>query len=870
MAEEMRSHLAEQTQRNLSAGMSPGDARAAAHRQFGGVAQIQERVRDGQKLRWLEDLVRDLGLAVRAMRKAPGFALIAILMFALGIGAITTVFSWIERVLLDPLPGAAETGRIVALETQTASGELIDTSYADFQDYRARATTLSHVFVFKERPLNLGHGTEAERAFAQLVSANFFDALGVQPRLGRFFAPSDRADEANAEAVVVISEALWRRRFHADPGIIGRTLKLNQQDLTIIGVAPASFLGSLNGLAFDVWAPVRLQGRLTGTSETFFENRKWRALHVLARLAPTATISSARTELAGIAQQLAAEHPASNRDVGLAVLPVTQSPNGAHGLLARPLLLLLGVAALLLLLVCANLSNLILVRASARHREMCVRQALGANRLRLVRQQLAETLLLAVAGSTAGLALTFGMSDLLGHFIPDATLPIALSSHLSGRVLALAVALSAGAALLAGLTPAWWAVRTDLVSATRASGRSTALTPRTEIFRGGLVVTQVAIAVVTLTCAALAGKSFRAAKQAHPGFDSRGVLLASLKLDTSGYDRVRGDHFLEDLRQRLAATPGVEAVALAENVPLGLSRGSWEEVAVPGYTPAPGENLRVYRNLVSPEYFPLMRIPLLRGREFTAEDRTGAQEVAIVSRTFAHRYLGGVDCIGRTFSIRNDSHQLAVVGVVEDTKIHRLTEPASSFFYVPLRQFFLADTGVAVHLRTNGDPLALMPALRQEVRRADPSVAIFEALTLEDFTSAAHFAESTAASLLAAIAPLALTVTALGLYGMLAFSVAQRTKEIGVRLALGAHPLTIARLVQRRGAMLLALGLALGVLGAVAVSHAVAAALYGLHEFDAALLAGVVVLVFAAGLPACWFPARRAAHVDPIVALRAE
>jgi predicted permease len=810
----------------------------------------------------------DLRHALRSLTKSPSFTLIAVLTLALGIGTTTTVFSWIERVLLNPLPGVVDSSRIVALETRTSSGETIDSSYPDVLDWRA-AKSLSGILVFKERPLNLGEGDHTERVWAQMVSGNFFDLLGIRPQLGRFFVAADRADDPASAPVAVISDALWRRNFQSDPAILGRTVKLNRHAFTVIGVAPAGFLGSLNGLAYDLWVPVAQHASLMGPS-AWLKSRSWRALHTLARLAPNATLDSARAELAGIAAQLAVAYPSSNRGIGVAVLRLAHAKDGAQSLLAKPLLLLLGVCGLLLLIVCANLSNLLLVRASARQRELSIRQALGAGRLRLIGQLLGESLLLSAAGTLVGLVFTLWLSDLLRAFIPDATLPISLVANFSGRVLAVAIVLSVGTALLAGLAAALWTARPTLTDVLRATGRGATLTPRAEFFRGALVSAQVAVAFLTLACTALATKSFCAAQRANPGFDAHGVLLAGIKLDASGYTRDEGRAFLERLAPRLAALPGVEASAFAEDVPLGLSRGSWEEVVAPGYTPAPQENMRVYRNLVSPGYFSLMHIPLLAGREFAATDRAGARLVAIVNETFARRYFGTTAALGRTFSVWGGQKTLTVVGVVKDIKVYRLNEAPAPYYYVPMSQFFMADTGVAVQLRTTDNPLAHLADLRRAIRELDPNVPVFEALTLEEYTSAARFAQKIAASLLGVIAAMALVLTSLGLYGVLAFAVAQRTPEIGVRLALGARSSDIARLVFSRGLRLVAIGVAAGLVAAVLALRLLAAGFYGVQPFEPALLAAVAPPVALAALTASWLPARRATKIDPMIALRAE
>ncbi len=813
-------------------------------------------------------------LALRSLLKTRGFTAIAILTLALGIGATTTVFSWVERVLLDPLPGVAEPSRLVALESVSPSGETIDSSFLDFLDYQAQAKSFSHILVDKGRPLNFGSGADAQRLWGQLVSGGFFETLRVQPHLGRFFNAEDRPDVPAAAPVAVISERLWRRHFNADPAVLGRTITLNEHAYTVIGVADAGFIGSLNGVAYDVWVPIGTHALLLGPS-SWLENRSWRSFHSLGRLAPGATIESARAELAAIAGRLADTYPDSNHGIGFTAKRLAQAKDGAQSHLAKPLLLLFGVTALVLLIVCANLSNLLLVRASARQREMCIRQALGAGWLRIARQLLAESLLLSIAGSVVGLLFTLWMSDLLRQFIPVAELPISLSAHLSPRVLLLAVGLSFVTALLAGLAPALWIARPNLIDVLRASGPAATTTPRAEFFRRALIVAQTAIALVTLACAALAAKSFFAAKHADPGFDARGVLLAALKLDTSGYTREQASAFLDRLQPQLAALPGVASAALAENVPLSLSRGSWENLAIPGYMPAPGEEVRVYRNLVSPGYFSHMRIPLLHGREFNDADRRDAPPVAIVNETFARRYLGGVDATGRTFSILGWQREATVVGVVRDSKIDRLDEAAQPYYYVPLRQFYLLDTGIALQLRVREsapsiDPISLLPGLRAAVREIDPRVQIFEAFTLEDFIGGSRFTQKTAATLLAVLSAIALTLTALGLYGVLSFAVAQRTPEIGVRLALGARPADIARLFILRGTLLVALGLACGLPATIAVGHGLGSLFYGLSPFEPLLLALVVAPVLLAALGACWLPARRASRVDPLTALRTE
>ncbi len=816
-------------------------------------------------------MLSDLKFAFRSLAKTPGFTLIAVLTIAVGIGATTTVFSWIERILLHPLPGVREESRIVALETVTPSGEHIDTSYPDYLDYRDRSHLLSDLVVDKARPLNFGNRDRPERVWSEMVSGNFFSALGVHPLLGRFFAPEDRADEPAAKPVAVIGENFWRQHLDADPKILGQTIYLNQHAFIVVGVASAGFRGSLNGLVFDVWIPLQLQQLVVGEGN-WLASRSSRPLHILGRLAPDVTLEAARAELTGIAAQLAAAHPDSNRGLGVALLPLMKSKDGAQHELALPLLFLLGVCALVYLIVCANLSNLLFVRASARQREICIRQALGAGRFRLVRQLLVEGLVLSAGGLAVGAIMTLWTADLLRALLPSTDLPVVLSGQLDLRVLAGAALLSVGTTLVSGLAPASWGARTDPLGVLR-SGRSGMVSPGAEKVRGLLVAAEVAIAVVTLTCAGLAAKSFVAAGRADPGFRASGVLLATLKPGASGYDRDRGLALLDRVQTELAKLPGVESVALSDKVPLGLDAGSWEDVSVPGYVPAVNENMKIYRNPVSPGYFQLMRIPVQSGREFRTSDDAGARTppVAIVNETFARRFFGTTNAVDRAFSMWGGTRTLRVVGVVPDIKYHRINENAQPYFYLPLAQSYNAGTGIALHVRVRqGDPLALLPAVRRELHLLAPDVPVFEAFTLEDYISSARFAQKLAAEFLGLLSVIAVALAALGLYGVLAFVVAQRTAEIGVRMALGARPADIFRLVLRRGFRLVAVGLGAGLLIALGVARFLSHLLYGVHGAEPALQAAVALLIAVAAFFACWLPARRATKVDPMVALRAE
>ncbi|MBI2498370.1 MAG: ABC transporter permease, partial [Opitutae bacterium] len=548
----------------------------------------------------------------------------------------------------------------------------------------------------------------------------------------------------------------------------------------------------------------------------------------------------------------------------------TESPHGVHSRLGSALVILQGACGLLLLIVCANLSNLLFLRATARRREMCLRQALGAGWPRLLRPLLAASFLLATAGALLALLLSLWLMNVLQSLLPATTMPVTLTGQLDWRVFGFVVALATLVTAVAGLTPSLWALRCDLTEALRG-GRGAGTGAASEYRRGLLVAAQVAVALVAIACAGLAVKSFYAARRADPGFDPRGVLLAALKLDASGNSQTTGLAFLDRLQERLTPLPGVEAVSFSEDVPLGLEGGSWADVTVPGHVPAPDENMKIGRNLVAPGYFELMRIPLLAGREFRPADDAAAPPAAIVNETFARRYFGTVDAAGRTFFLSREQRILHVVGVVADVKYHSLSESARPFFYLALRQFYRPSTGLAVHIRTaDGDPLAQLPALRRAVHDTDPAVPVFAAMPLADYIGAASFAPKAIARLLGPLSVFALGLAGLGLYGVLGFAVAQRMPEIGVRLALGGRPADIERLVLRRGTALAGLGIAVGLFAAVAVTRVLASALYGISPFEPVLLLLAAITVAAIALPACWLPAARAARTDPMSALRAE
>ena len=810
---------------------------------------------------------QDLRYGIRLIRNQSGFTAVVALSMALAISANTTVFSWIQTVLLHPLPGVEREAQFVAIETVTPSGEYIDSSYPDYRDYRDQAKLFDGLIVFQDRPLSMGDDRQTERVWAELVSGNFFDVLGVKPAVGRFFLPQEQAEKPGAFPVAVIGHGLWQRRFNADPGIVGKTIKLNRQTFTVIGIAPADFKGTIVGLTYDVWVPLMMQAQLTGVGN-WLESRSSRPLKIMGRLKPGVTSEAARAEIQTIARQLAQSYPRTNQVLSATVLPIWSAPYGAQSVLSKLLLILMGVGFVVLLIVCANVANLLLARASARRKEISIRLAVGANRGRLIRQLVTESLLLSLLGSFFGVVLAFWMTDFLRLFIPSTDLPVLLNSQINGQALGFTLALSVFAGLLFGLAPAFQVTNLDLYESLKEGGRSATAGTRSRRLRGSLVVAEVALAMVALVGAGLFVKSFENAKRINPGFDAENVLLVGMDLSSSGYDRDRGKAFYRQLRGRLEALPGVKSVSYAEDVPLGFDGGSWEDTQIEGYTPRPNEDMKLYRNLVAPGYFELMRIQLLQGRDFAESDDEHAPSAVIVNETFIRRFLPGQNPIGR--QIRGWGRPLTIVGVVKDIKYRTLGESPQPYMYVPFQQFYHADTGTAIHLRTTGAPESMLPAVRNEIRALDASVSIFVATPLHEYIGASVFAQKIAATLLSLLGVLALVLAVVGIYSVMSYAVAQRTQEFGIRMALGAQAGDVLKLVIKQGMVLALTGVAIGLVASLALARLLGTMLLDVRPTDPLTFTVIPVLLTTAALLACYIPARRATKIYPTTALRTD
>ena len=826
-------------------------------------------------------LIGDLKHGFRVLVNNPGFTLVAVLTLALGIGASTTVFSWVDGVLLRPLPGVEDPSELVAFETVAPNGDALTTSYLDYQDYRDHLKLLAGLAGSRPLPLAVGEADHAERMWGELVTGNYFAVLGVRPILGRAFLPEEYADKPGAFPVTVISERLWRSHFNADPSIVGKKIRVNRYQLTVVGVAPTDFRGTMAGLAYDLWIPYVMQPQIEGVGDWMLSDRQTRNLIVVARLKRGVTIGQARAEIQELARYMAKADADTNTGISATVLPIWKSHFGAQSLLLAPLEILMGVCLVVLLIVCANVANLLLARFAARQKEFSVRLALGAGRSRLARQVLTETLVLAMAGAVAGIALAVWTKGTLQYLVPSGQEPLATGGlSLNSDVLAFTLLLCVGTALLSGIAPAIQSTRGDLNESLKEGGRNGMSGVQSHKLRGLLVISEVSLALVALIGAGLFVRGFQATRKISPGFDPSHVLLSQFYLQTSGYSLDERKQFCVRLRQRLESAPGVTDVAYSDGIPLGFEPSWWEDLRIEGYVPGRSENMKIFRNVVSPGYFKLMHIALLEGRDFTEQDDLKSAPVMIVNQTFVHRFFGDGNPIGRR--VHGWGVWFTVVGEVKDSKYHYLTEGATPYFYVPFRQVYRADMALGFYVRTAGNLTDAVATMRREVRAIDPNVAVFDAVPLSEFIGASLYPQKIAASLLSVLGILALVLAAVGLYSVMAYSVTQRTHEIGVRMALGARPADVLSLVVGRGMALTSAGLLVGVGLALAMARSVSSvsvaasamgsnsALLGGKATDPAIYFAAALFLSSIAALASYIPARRATKVDPMVALRYE
>jgi predicted permease len=814
----------------------------------------------------MNTLLRDLRYGWRTLMRNPAFAAVAVLTIGIGIGASTTIFSWMRPMLLNPLPGATQPERIVAIENFAPDGEPLTTSYLDFRDFRDNLKLLNLVTARVGNVFSVGDAPDTSQVWGEMVSGGFFDMLGMQPEAGRFFSDAERDDAQNAHAVAVISHSYWKNHYHSDPSAIGSILRINRTPFTIIGVAPEGFHGTRSGLDYEMWMPLTMYGQLTHTGTWMLLDRGTRNFLMFGRLAPGVTIEQARAEVQALANRMAVADADSNQGIGATVLPVWQSHFGTQSILLTPITILMGASGVVLLIVCANLANLLLARATGRLKEFSVRLAMGARPTRLVQQILTETLLMAVAGSVCGLMLANLLGGALRWLLPAVARPVMLQPPLDGQVLAFTMALAFGVAILAGLVPALHATRANVNEMLKEGGRTGSSGGHSHRLRGLLVTSEVALAVIALVGAGLFLKSFETARSIDPGFKPEGVALARFDFSSAGYDARQTDSYCRRLREQLERQPGVTAVSYDDSPPLGFSGGNWETLEVEGYVPGPNENMKIYRDLVSPGHFATMNIPLVEGRDFDLRDDATSLKVMIVNQEFVRRFLANRSVLGR--KVHGWGQWFTIVGVAKDSKYHRVTENPQPYFYIPIRQVFRPEYSLTFNVRTSGPVNEAIAALRREATAIDPELTIFDAEPMTEYVAASLFGAKIAASLLSVLSGLGLVLAAIGLYSVMAYAVAQRTGEIGIRVTLGAQPKDIMRLVIRQGLAFAAAGLVVGSLAAAALAHVVASMLVGVGPADAQVYAAAAAFTALVTLASAAIPAWRALRVDPAVALR--
>ena len=823
-----------------------------------------------------DSLRQDVRYAVRIVGQNPLFALTAIVSLAIGIGANAAIFSVANALLLRPPAGIAQPSRVVDIG-RTQDGQGFDTnSYPNYLDIQRRSKSLAGIYAYRvePQPLSLGGGGAAERIYGSLVSANYFEVLGTRPLLGRFFVAAN-AERRGAAPFAVLNYQFWKHHFNSDPQIIGRTLLLNGAPFTIVAVAPEGFQGTAVFTA-DVWLPLSMidtaSPRLIafqGADDDIFSSRFSAWLMLGGRLNPGVTLGQAQAELALLGQQLVREYPKDNEGRGLAALPLASVP-GRTAPIALFLSLLLAIVALVLAIACINVAGVMLARAAARRREIAVRLALGARRRRLVRQLLTETSIFFVIGAATGLLLGRGLMAALAALMPLLPFPAAIDLTMDARVVAFVLTLTFAAAIISGIVPAFHATRTEIVAALKDAPGGAMARLR---MRSAFVVGQVALSLLLVVAAGLFLRALQRAGNIQSGFDAHNVQLAHLDLSLAGYDQARGTRFLPLLLDRVRALPGVQAASAAAVLPLSGTGMGLGAITVPGHTPPGGaRDFRADWNIVEPGYFASMGMTLIAGRDFDSTDRASTQAVAIINQTAANTFWPGESVIGKELLQFNQGEsqpplRLHVVGIARDTKYRSLDDEDRSFIFVPFRQQYRSEITLVV--RTAAGP-QVQQQLRRLVTSMDPNLPIIDAESFDQSAAFNLFPQRLAAAISGTLGFVGLLLATIGIYGVVAYAVTRRTREIGIRIALGASSRNVLAMILRQGLVLAGTGVLVGLALAAAASRAMEAFLFGLPAVDPVAFAGAAGLFALVAFAACWVPARRAAAIDAMQALRYE
>ena len=872
-AEELEGHLQMHTDDNVRKGMSATEARRDAVMKLGGVEQTKELYHDRQTLPILEVFMQDVRYGLRMLRKNPGFTAVAVLSLALGIGANTTIFTVVNAVLLSALP-VRDLSRLVQMDTvdsktlvTQARAEKLQMSFPNFQDYRRENQVFTDLAAFMPTAVTWSGGAEPRQLQTELVSANYFEVLGVRPALGRFFMP-DEDTKPNGNDVAVLSYTLWANKLGSEPNIIGKPLIFNARPYIVIGIAPRGFRGTVTFFSSEVWIPTSMKDQiLDGKEKDFFNDRRFLTVSTFGRLKPGVEMSAAEASLKTMATHLEAEFPKDNsgRSVALSLLADAAVGVNDHKRIALAGAMMMGVVGLVLLIACVNLANLLLAQGARRQKEISLRAALGANRSRIVRQMLTESMLLSLAGGVVGLAVAYAGRSILWSFRPpfidQSGIYLSLDSHV--LLFTLGVAIFTG--FIFGLVPAVKASRPDLMDTLKSGGRGGTMGWRRDPLRSLLVIGEMALALIALVGAGLFLRSMQNAQKTELGFESKNLLAMNFDLGALHYEEGRGQQFYRAAIEKVKNSPGVASVTIASNAPIG--GGFLRTVFPEGRDEASG-----YRGTltavddITPNYFETLRIPVLRGRTFSDADRKETAVVAIASEAMAKQFWPNEEAVGKRFHFFGDAMLRQIVGVVANSVVNEVGEAPQPIVFLPMAQDYVP--AATLQVRTTGNPEGMVATARAALQSLDPNLAVTNVFTIEQILSQALWAPRMGGFLLALFGGLALLLSAVGVYGVLSYSVNQQTREIGLRMALGAQRRDVMRLILGQGLRLAVLGLGLGVLVALGLMRVLVSLLFGVRAYDPSTYTAVTLLLTAVALIACYIPARRAMRVDPMVALR--
>ena len=813
----------------------------------------------------MSTLVADIRYSFRSLLKNPGLTLAAILSLGLGIGANTTIFTWVQAVLFRPIPLAADPSSIRIAAMENREGQSRSWSYPNFVDFRDR-TKMLDVVAQDDQTFNIAVDDTAERAWGALVSGNYFDVMGIRPAAGRFFTAKDDVTPGG-HPVAVLSYANWQRRFAGDPAVIGKQVTINSTPITIIGVAPEGFIGSFLGVSSAAWVPMAMQKEMMGGDRMNQRGNGW--FQSIVRLKPGVSQEQAQAEASAIMAQLEQEYRDFNEGRRLRIVQTWEAPFGAGTVLAPLLGVLSVLVALVLVIACANVANLLLSKAVSRRREVAVRLSLGASRTRLIRQLLTESFLLAIVAGITGVVMAYWTMDVIMAFVPPVDMPIDLGLRMDTTTLLFALGVSMVTGLIFGLAPALQASSNQTINALKEEGRSGSGGRTTGRLRNALVVAQVAVCLVLLVGATLFLRSFIAAQSLSPGFDASHVVTASMDMFPSGYTGDRHREFQRRALEAVQAIPGVQSASFGSRLPLGFGGNNSTSIGVEGYVPRENEEIVINYSTIGPRYFETMGVPIRQGREYIDTDTLQSPRTLVINESMAKRYWPEGKALGG--KIRLGQNLAEVVGIVADSKYSNINERPLAQLFFPMARSEVST--LRLFVKAAGDPGPIVADVRNAIRGIDATLPVYDARTLNEHMQIAVFAQRMAANLLGAMGVLALLLAAIGLYGVMAYAVSQRTQELGIRLALGASPGSLLSMIVGQGMKLTMIGLAIGLaiaLGAFGSIGAVRSLLPGISPMDPITFVTVPIVLGSIALLASWIPGRRAGKVDPLVALRYE